>query len=276
MITSNWLNDIILYIYALGLLCYFADFLQKSENAKRLGTGLLVIVWLLQASFFFIRMEEKDYFPLITLFETLFFFSWVIVTLAVVFFMLFRQEIVVYLLSVLGFILILAALLNDTSMSPILNGWDFSSQLLLVHITLGIGSYAIFSISAIFSGLYLFLHSKLKEKKWSAFLHRLPSLDRTELYAFRSVMVGCVLLLGSLILGLIWVGIEGEVSLLLDPKSLTSLLLLGTYTCYILLRLVLHASGRRLAYWNIGSCVIIVLNFVVSNYFSAFHHWVWM
>lgn len=274
--TSNWLYDAIIYIYILGLLCFFADFLERSLNARRMGTGLLTVVWLLQAGFFFTRMAAKQQVPLITLFEILFFFSWVIVTLALVLLMQFKQEMVMFLLGVLGFLLVMIARFSDTSMFSAQNGWDFSSQLLLLHISLGIASYAVFLISAIFSGMYLFVHSKLKEKRWLATLKRFPSLDRTSVYAYRSVLVGCVLMLGSLAFGIIWLWGKGDLSLLLDPKVLVSMLLLCAYFLYIVQRIRMEVSERRLAYWNLSSCAIIVLNFIASYYFSNLQPWIWM
>lgn len=274
--TSHWLYDAIMYIYALALFSFFADFLERSMNARRMGMGLLVIVWLLQAGFFFTRMFENEHVPLITMFETLFFFSWVVVTLSLVLQILLKQELVMMLLGILGFLLVVCALFGDTSMSQIRNGWDFGSQLLLVHISLGIASYSLFVISAVFSGIYLFLHNMLKGKKWSANLSRLPSLDRTAVYAYRSVLVGCVLLLCSLSLGMAWIVWKGDLSLLFDPKMLTYMLLICAYFLYIVLRSWKKTSEYKLAWWNLGSCGIIVLNFVVSKYLSHFHPWDWM
>ena len=49
---------------------------------------------------------------------------------------------------------------------PIKSDWDINDELLFIHISLAIGSYAAFSIAAIFSGMYVFLHKRLKTKKF--------------------------------------------------------------------------------------------------------------
>jgi HemX protein len=270
------LIDLMIAIYALSLVVFFADFLEKNGKARWMGTGLLVLVWAMQAGFFVSRLLSTGYFPLITMFETLFFFSWVVVTLALLLSIWFRQEIVVYLLGFLGFFLMVCALLDDPGRLPIPSGWSEGSRLLVIHIVLGIASYALLSISAIFSGLYLFLHARLKSKIWSAFLGRLPSLERMERYAFRTVLAGGVLMVVTLLLGIVWIMTENNPALLLDPKSLTSILLLGAYSMYIMQRLGFKADGRRLAYWNIGSCAVIAANFAVSYGISNFNDWVWM
>jgi HemX protein len=48
MVTQSWLYDAILYIYALSLLFYFSDFARANRSVKRMGTGLLSFVWVLQ------------------------------------------------------------------------------------------------------------------------------------------------------------------------------------------------------------------------------------
>ncbi len=48
---------------------------------------------------------------------------------------------------------------------PIKPDWDINDELLFIHISLAIGSYAAFSIAAIFSGMYVFLHKMLKDQK---------------------------------------------------------------------------------------------------------------
>jgi HemX protein len=122
----------------------------------------------------------------------------------------------------------------------------------------------------------LYQHARLKHKHWSAFLGRLPSLERMERYAFRSVLAGGVLMVASTVLGLGWVVMERNPALLLDPKSLSSFLMLGAYSMYIMQRLGFRADGRWLAYWNIGACVMIAANFAVSYGISNYGDWVWM
>ena len=270
-----WLYDVILLIYALALLCFGADFLRRNGKAKRTGTGLVVLVWLLQTAFFFFRMAQTRYFPLMTWFETMFFFSWAVVTLTIVMHMLFRQEIVYILMNMLGFVLALAALFGDPSAAKVGGTRDLTHQLLVFHMTSGIASYAVFSVSALFSGIYLFLHGKLKGKQWSANLRRLPSLERTDTFAFRTAAAGSVLMLASMLLGLAWVLAEGNPALLRDPKTLSSLFMLGAYSSYLLLRLTMQTTSRRLAVWNLASCGIIAVHLAVSWLVSDYPDLAW-
>lgn len=275
MVTNLWLYSIIMFIYALGLLFYLADFLFRKASAKRTGTGLLALVWVLQAIFFLARMFQEKYVPVITMFEALFFLSWAIVTAALVLFLLLRQELAVFFLGAFGFVVLLAALFIDPATAASVSHIDVTSALMLVHMSLGLISYAAFTVSAIFSGMYLFLHWKLKEKRWSAGLRRLPSLDSTESYAFRTVLTGSAFLLISLSLGVVRIWMMDDIRMLLDPKVLTTIILFGAYCVYVLLKLGLLVSGKRLALWNLAAYAIMLINFIISNYVSDFHRWTW-
>ena len=55
------------------------------------------------------------------------------------------------------------------------------SELLFIHITFAILSYAAFSLSFVFSTLYLILYHVLKQKKWTKQFSRFPSLQQAEM-----------------------------------------------------------------------------------------------
>lgn len=73
MADARWIYDLTIFLYAASVLFYFNDFLQSNRKVNRLAFGLLAVVWALQTAFFVSQMAEKAYFPVITLFETLFF-----------------------------------------------------------------------------------------------------------------------------------------------------------------------------------------------------------
>ena len=73
VIIQSWMYDVTVYIYAISVLMYFSDFLQSNRRVNRMAFWLLAIVWILQSIFFISQMVSKDYFPILTLFETLFF-----------------------------------------------------------------------------------------------------------------------------------------------------------------------------------------------------------
>lgn len=273
----NWLDDTILYIYALSLVFYCADLIGRHAYAKRTGTGLLAFVWVLQAVFFLSRNSHREYVPIVTMFETMFFFSWVLVTFALVLLILFRQDVAAFLMSLPGFAVLLFGYFGDPLLTPAsFETNELNGGLLIVHIALAISSYALFTLSAVFSMMYLFLHRKLKGKLWSASLRRLPSLHHVETYAYRTAAIGFGLLFVSFVVGACWIWLRDQLQLIYDPKVLLTLFLLGIYIVYFMFRRSLKLSGRKLALWNLTGYAVILLNFMLSNYISEFHDWIWM
>ncbi len=271
MADTRWIYDVTIFLYAASVLFYFNDFLQSNRKANRLAFWLLAVVWALQTIFFVSEMAAKPYFPVLTLFETLFFYSWVLVNLSLVINYFFRIDLLVFFTNVIGFfVLSLSMFAQET---PLINHNEtIISELLFIHITLAILSYGAFSLSMIFSAMYLLQHHMLKRKKWSPLLRRLPSLDRLELFLHRLNMIGFPLLLLALILGSIWAYLVLHGSFWLDPKVWMSVIVLVGYAFVLYKRIADVWQGSKLAIANVGAFSLILLNFAVTDT-SSFHRW---
>ena len=276
MPAKTWIYDLILYMYALSLLFSFSDVASKSRSAKRMGTGLLAFVWLLQTAFIVIRIAEHRYVPVLTMFEALFFYCWVLVTVSLMMNLFLRLDLLVFLLNVAGFSIMAMNFFSDPSATPISEQWEAKDELVFIHITLAIGSYAAFLVAALLSGMYLFMHRKLKVRRWSAVMTRFPSLDKIEGYTYRAVLIGVPLLILSVALGTAKVILEGDARLLADPKVLSSLFCLAVYAFYLIQRVSAKQPGYMLAFWNLAAFTVVVVNFLVFNLYSGFHQWIWM
>ncbi|RTE08019.1 cytochrome c biogenesis protein CcsA [Paenibacillus whitsoniae] len=275
MVTRSWLFDAMIYMYALSLLFYFSDFASANRKAKRMGTGLLLFVWGLQTAYLAASLYNHLTEWAFMRSDVLFMFSWVIVTVSLIVNRFFRIELFVFFVNVLGFAILALNIFGNPNVQPINSGWDINDELLFIHISLAIGSYAAFSFAAIFSGMYVFLHKSLKAKKFSQTVMRLPSLEKIESYTYLSVIIGAPLLLLALSLGIVWVLLEGNSDLLYDAKVINSFFVLAAYAFYLFQRVSMRISGNKLAVWNLAAFCIVVLNFVVSNLVSGFHGWIW-
>ncbi len=271
MITNSWFFDAMLYIYALSLLFTFSDFIQRNPSAKRIGTGLLVLVWMMQTMFLATQFIQSGKMISFSIFDSLFLFSWVLIALSIALTFLVRIEFVLFLVSLAGFIVAAIASFDNEHIIPIAKSWEVGDELLFIHISLAVGSYAAFLCSAIFSGMLLFLHAALKKKQYSVTIKRLPSFDRTQRYASRAVMIGVPLLLLSLILGIVWIMLEREWRLLLDMKVISSSLILIIYAIYLWKLIASKTTWPRLAMLNLGAFSLVFLNYMTASWLSNFH-----
>jgi HemX protein len=271
MADARWIYDLTIFLYAASVLFYFNDFLQSNRKVNRLAFGLLAVVWALQTAFFVSQMTAKSYFPVITLFETLFFYSWVLVSLSLIINYFFRIDLLVFFTNVIGFVvLVLSMFLPETPLSAVSE--TLTSELLFIHITLAMISYGAFSLSMIFSAMYLLQHNMLKQKRWTPLLRRLPSLDQLEAYAFRMNMMGVPLLLLAIILGVIWGRLVLPEQFWIDAKVLLSTLVLITYSFWLYKRFSDTWQMRKLALFNLTAFALLLINFLATDT-SSFHRW---
>lgn len=273
MFTQSWIYDLIVYLYALSLLFYFSDLVNNRKSANRIGFWFLTAVWSLQTIYFIIRISEIPDQPVFTLFESLFFYSWLIVTMSFILHYFYKVDLVMFVTNLVGFAVLTLNFFSDPNVKVTTGGHQFISELLFIHISLALTSYAAFLLSAILSVIYLLSHRMLKTKKWNPIFRRLPSLEQMDRLIFRLVVVGVPLLLSGMVLGGIWAHLNIATSFWYDPKVIASVIVLVAYTIYLVQRSSFRWNGQQAAKWNVGSFITVVLNFTVSNALSKFHQW---
>ena len=269
----NWIYDLTIVLYALSIIGYFIDFLQNNRKANQFAFWLLSIVWILQSVFFVLRMLKDQRFPILTPSEGLFFYAWILVTFSVVMSRFFRVDFLVFFTNVLGFLLVSIHLFAPTGQASAVLEKQLFSELLIIHITMAFISYGAFSLSFIFSFMYLLQHGMLKRKKWSKRLQRFGSLSYLEKLSFRLNTIGVPLLLLSLILGVVWAFWKLNDFTLLDAKVISSFVVLLVYSTYLYQKVGRGVQGKTLALWNVAAFLVVLINYFLATTFTEFHLW---
>src|SRR5690606_35553664 len=119
--------------------------------------------------------------------------------------------------------------------------------LLYLHISLVLSAYVVFTVGALLSLMYLALHNWLKQKKWTKWIRRFPSLEVMERSIEQMVIIGFPLLLMSLTVGTVSVVVAGKIHLLLDIQIFMSICALLVYGYFIYERSVNQRSGHYIA-----------------------------
>lgn len=264
--------DVTVYLYALSVLFYFLDFLRKNKLSNRIAFVLLGCVWLLQSSLLILRFMDRDFVPVFTMFDTLIFYAWALVTFSIVINSIFRMQLFVLLANLIGFTMVAISLFVRQDGSPVISQ-QLISELLFIHVTFALLAYSFFLLTLLLAVLYLLLNNLLKKKRWNKIVQRAPSLSRLEQLLYWGNAFGVVFLLLSLILGSIWAYEQGVSRFWFDPKIGTSFLVLFVY-CYIVYRrTVSHWSGKSLAVCNVIAFMTVLLNIFISNVGISFHRW---
>jgi HemX protein len=271
--TMTRLHELMIVLYAISILFYFIDFLNKNRKANLFAFWLLAIVWVLQTIFLFLYMINTGRFPVLTIFEGLYFYAWVLITLSLVINRLLRVDFTVFFTNVLGFIIMAIHTFAPVQVESRAMAEQLVSELLLIHITMAILSYGAFSLSFVFSLLYLLQFKLLKEKKWGQRLWRISDLSKLEKISYILNSIGVAMLLLSLILGMQWAFIKLPNFILYDPKIIGSFILLILYSIYLYLRIKKNVFGKSLAMLNVAAFLIILINFFLGSRLSSFHFW---
>ena len=261
-----------LAVYAVSLLLFFADFLRDNRAANRIGLTFLGVVWILETAFMGARIAADHRLPFFTSGQATVFYAWLLVTVSGIVSLFSRIDFFAFFVNLLGFLFVAF----DTFVHGRgANAYPRQSDLLLLHISFAFLSYLAFALSCIWSVLYLLEDSALRGKRFSSgSFRRLPALEKLDGFAYRTALTGLPLLLIAIVLGFIWYAMLTGRVLLIDAKTVTSVLLLAVYGAYAWLRASGRFGGRRGAWLNIGAFLGVVLNFlVVGEFMSRFHRW---
>jgi HemX protein len=267
VLTQDWLTDAVLYVYALSLLFFASDAASGNRSARKAGTGLLVFVWALQTVFLLFLLSERFTMAQLSPRDFLFFVSWLLVSVSFLLNRWMRADLLVLFVNVVGFAVLALNLLQRPHRSLVLSSWETARRLLVVHISLITVSFAVLTVGAILCGMYLFLHGRLKQKRWTPVMSRMPSLELIDRYAFRAGLIGVPLLFLSLSTGAAALLLDNRAAQLLDEKVLLSF---AVYVVYLVRKAASGDDGKRVARWNLVGYAVLVGAFF-ANALSAFH-----
>lgn len=272
-LTMVRLHEFVVVLYAVCLVFYFIDFLNKDRIAHRSAFWLLIMVFILQTSFLILHVIETKRFPILSFFEGIYFFAWLLITISLVLHLLMKGTYAVFLLNVIGFIFMTIHTFAPIQIEQSAIGEALISELMFIHVTFAIMSYAAFAMSFVFAILYLVLYRMLKEKKWGHQFHRLPSLHQTRIGMKAAIYTGIPLLLVSLILGTQWAYVALEEWSVLDVKIISSFFLLMVYSSIIYLQKKGKLIAIDFAWSTIFSFLLVLVNFFLGTTLSEFHFW---
>lgn len=267
------LHELTVILYALSILLYFIDFLNSNRKANQTAFWLLAFVWVLQTVFLVVFMIDTGRFPVLTIFEGLYFYVWVLITLSLGINRLLKIDFIVFFANVIGFVIMVIHTFAPIQYESEVMAGQLTSELLFIHITMAILSYGAFSISAVFSVLYLIQYNLLKQKKWGPRLVRIDDLSKLEHMSNVLNIIGVPMLLLALILGLQWAYIKVPGMVWYDAKVVGSFIVLGVYGAYLYFRVRKEIQGKSLALWNLASFLVILINFFLFGQLSSFHIW---
>lgn len=258
-------------LYGLSIVFYFIHFLYRSKKAEKIALIIVAVVWFLQSAFLTLYIFETNRFPILTLFEGIYFYAWILVTLSLILHFKYKQEVLVVSINILGFIMVT---IHTFAPIQVERSPELLSELLFIHITFAIVSYAAFSLAFVFAVLHQILYRLLKKKKWTLNLRQMPSLGQTEQGMTVAMAVGIPFLFLSILLGIEWAFVS------LNSFSFGDIKIIGSFVILLFYSVLLYRHQRRLwqgssyARAHIYAFLLVLLNFFLGSRLSEFHFWI--
>ncbi|GAA0442313.1 cytochrome c biogenesis protein [Lentibacillus halophilus] len=268
---AKWFYELILITYGLSLVGYFLDFIQHNRRANRVAFWLLCMVWLMQTTFLLKQWLITESFPVITLYDGLSFYAWVLMTFSLILSKWFRIQSMLFFMNLLGFFILLLYISGKAKEDMHIQGVEFVHEMLIAHISLALISYGFFTVSFLLSLMYLVQYKFLKEKKGFHWIWRLGDLNLLDAISFRAVTLGVPLLTMSIILGVVWAYVANAEFYWFDLKTIGSILMLIVYIIYLLLRLGKGYLGKSISIYNSAAFLLLLINFFLFSMLSNFH-----
>lgn len=140
------------------------------------------------------------------------------------------------------------------------------------HVALIVFANAGFAVGSVSSALYLYQRGQLKSHKTSVLSRRLPSLATLQVVARRSIGLAFPVYTAGLSLGVVRAIQTNVGGWWIDPRIMTSGLVLVTYAVYLFL-IYRHDVSARTTAWisQLGFALVIILAILARTVPAGFH-----
>ncbi|WP_416827548.1 cytochrome C assembly family protein [Ectobacillus polymachus] len=263
--------EILLYACSVSLYCI--DYFQSNQRANRIAFWLLSIVWVLHTIFMIMRAVGTTENFILTLLSGVYFYVWLLLTLSLVMNRVFRVDFLVFFTNVIAFGVDVFSVFTPIGKTPPMLANRLISDLVYVHVGMVFITYATFTVSFIFSCMYVLQYTLLKQKKWNNRLRRLGNLQNLNSLSFGLNLFSVPFFLFALLLGCIWAYAKVDQFHWYDPKVSGSFIVLLVYSVGLYLQGSEKLQGRNVANWNIGAFLVLLINLFLFTSLSSFHFW---
>lgn len=256
------------YIFIAAIILYILDsvwevgsLFRPGTFSKRLSNYFILTGLSFHCAFLIVVSIRSGTLPITTLFESSTFYLSLIVLLSVILKFLYRlQALTPFVMPIVtGFSIASIALIrNDLALT-----YNLKTFWLFAHIIPLFLGYASFTVSFIFSVMYLTQERQLKKKSFGPLFESLPSLETLDALMWKTITLGFPLLTIGLVSGTVWAKTSNILGLLwyLDPKVTLGALTWLIYAAILHLRLGASFHGTRVAIVTIAGFVIVILTF---------------
>lgn len=259
-----------LLFYAVSSICYTCWLLHASEKSENIARRTLVMGLTIHIISLLHRYIEHGYLQINNIHDILSILSMMIVGTYCAVDKRYKVTFLGLVIAPLSFVV----LLGSSAAITLLRDYDprLHNVWIYLHTALAFAGYALFTISAGASGIYLFLTHKLKKKRPSSIFQKLPSLEKLDSIVFLCITIGFPMLTVALVAGSFVAIGQWKDFWNLDIKQIWSVVIWLIYACILYGRHIFGWRGRRTALLSLAGIALIAIGSVCVNvWFPGFH-----
>jgi ABC-type transport system involved in cytochrome c biogenesis permease subunit len=272
------LNLLPLVLYGAAGVAYAIHFARRQPAAGRTATTLLIFAALTHTFVIGMQTMEVRHVPIANPSRAISTFVWLL-ALSYLYLEITTDEraMGVFILPIVMGLQVIPVLYPGVeNADPVLD-----SPLFWVHVASLLFAYASFALASMLGITYMLQFKEIKKKHLGYFYTRLPSLQVLDVMNSRAVAVGWLFLTIGLAVGVFWAGQARDLApnnpnlqamVVNDPKILVALLTLVVYSFAVFARRTMGWSGRRAAWLSAIGFAMVLMNFLLINYFVSTSH----
>lgn len=260
--------------YVVAAVHYVVAFMHKRRSSERVAFMSLAAGLALHTASLITDWVEDGHYPLFGLRETFSFLAWTLVVAYLLTLTRYRTvalgSFTLPLVSILTFIALIARDKNGAASNAI-TGSAGAAWIFPIHTTLLLFAYAAFFVVFAASVMYLVQERELRNKTFSAFFHRLPSLMTVNDIATHAAGIGFTLLTLGVLTGMLWSTERDGRLWHNDPKEIFAGMTWLLYLVLILYRSTASWRGRRAAWLGVIGFALVLCTFFGARLLGSYH-----
>ncbi|MBI4319170.1 MAG: c-type cytochrome biogenesis protein CcsB [Chloroflexi bacterium] len=256
--------------YLAATLCYMWHLTTRSHRIGRWAPWILLAAAVVYGAAFGLRWLEAGHPPLVNLFDSLTFYSWLTVVVYLVIERLYGYKVIGAFVTPLAFVAIASATMLPKETQPLIP--VLRSAWLPIHVGISFLAYTVFTIAFAMAIVYLLQERELKAKKPHAIFYRLPPLETMERIGYSVVGVGFPFMTLAIATGAVWAEQAWGSYWSWDPKQTMSLVTWLIFAAYFHFRNVVGWRGKRAAWLVVAGFAAVVFTFLGVNLLSPGRH----
>ena len=236
--------------YLLAVIFYLGYSVFKRNSLGLTADVFLALSFIFHTIIIAARWYTAKQPPLVTLYESLLFYSWAVVSFYLIFTFFYKMRYAGFWISLLATLVFGITSLLNKDIQPLIPA--LKSNWLFIHVSTYFIGYGGVTISFILSFIYLVNFKK-----------EVPFLDDL---AFRFIAFSFPFLTIGLTTGSVWANVAWGSWWSWDPKETWSLVTWFVYALYLHLRFFRGWKGRKSAYLNLLGFLCTLFTFLGVNY----------